>query len=120
MPIDIQGPERAPYTFMLRFEIAAEDEADFNEIYDSEHVPCISKVAGVLGILRMRDTHPSAAGWLVYTSIYFIERPDLPDSPEWRAASDIGRWKPLIRPRIKSRERRDGRVVAARLPDMRG
>ncbi len=32
-------PGMAPFFYMVTFEIAPEDEHDFNEIYDTEHIP---------------------------------------------------------------------------------
>jgi len=107
----------ARHFYMVTFEIAREDEAQFNEIYDTEHVPNILRVNGVLGVMRFRDAAPNAAGWLVYSGLYLLARPDLPDTPEWKAASDIGRWAPIMRPRLKSRQRRLGPIVAAELVD---
>jgi hypothetical protein len=109
------GRPAASHFYMVTFEIAREDEKDFNDIYDTEHVPNILRVKGVLGVIRFRDASPNAAGWLVYSALYLIERPDLPDTPEWKAASDTGRWAPVMRPRLKSRERRIGRIMAAEL-----
>ena len=103
---------KAPYCYLVTFEIAPEDEALFNEIYDTEHIPNILKVDGVLQVIRFRDAGPSAQGWLVYSALYLIARADLPTTPEWRAKSDIGRWAPVIRPRVKSRQQRLGPVVA--------
>jgi hypothetical protein len=105
----------ARHMYMVTFEIAREDEAEFNEIYDAEHVPNIMKVKGVVGVIRFKDAAPNAAGWLVYSALYLLERADLPDTPEWKKASDIGRWAPVMRPKLKSRQRRLGPVVAAKL-----
>jgi hypothetical protein len=102
----------APFFYLVTFEIAPEDEAEFNEIYDTEHIPNILEVDGVLQVIRFRDAEPTAAGWLHYSALYMIARPDLPGTPEWRAKSDIGRWAPVIRPRVKSRHQRLGTVVA--------
>jgi hypothetical protein len=33
-------------------------------------------------------------------------------TPEWKALSDTGQWMPVIRPKVKSRARRAGPVVA--------
>lgn len=109
------GLAAARHFYMVTFEIAREDEAEFNEIYDTEHVPNILKVSGVLGVLRFRDAAPNAAGWLVYSALYLLERPELPDTPEWKAASEIGRWAPVMRPRLKSRQRRLGPILFAEL-----
>lgn len=110
----------AGYFYMVTFEIAPEDEAEFNEIYDTEHIPNLLRVPGVHGILRFKDGTPNASGWLVYSALYLIARPDLPDTPEWKTASDIGRWAPVMRPRLKSRQRRIGPIVAAELPGAAG
>ena len=103
----------APFFYMVTFEIAPEDEREFNEIYDTEHIPNIMKVDGVLGIMRFRDAAPNDKGWLVYSALYLLAQADLPDTPQWKAASDLGRWAPVMRPRLKSRQRRLGQVVAA-------
>jgi len=102
----------APYFYMVTFEIAPQDEAEFNEIYDTDHIPSIMQVEGVLGVTRLRDAEPNASGWLVYSALYLLARPDIPDTPAWKAKSEIGRWPPVIRPKVKSRQRRLGRIVA--------
>lgn len=103
---------RAPYFYMVTFEIAPEDEREFNEIYDTDHIPNILQVEGVLGVTRLKDGAPNEKGWLVYSAIYWLARPEIPDTPAWKAKSEIGRWPPVIRPKVKSRQRRIGPVVA--------
>ena len=115
MAVKSTHPGAARYFYMVTFEIAPEDEPEFNEIYDSEHIPNLLRVDGVLGIIRFKDAAPNAAGWLVYSALYLLARPDLPATPEWKAASEIGRWAPVIRPRVKSRHQRLGPIVAAEL-----
>jgi hypothetical protein len=112
MAQDTRPADSAPFFYLVTFEIAPEDEAAFNEIYDTEHIPNILQVDGVLQVIRFRDAEPTAAGWLQYSALYLITRADLPTTPEWRAKSDIGRWAPVIRPRVKSRHQRLGRMVA--------
>ncbi len=112
--------DAARHFYMVTFEIAQEDEALFNEIYDTEHVPNILKVKGVLGVVRFKDAAPSAAGWLVYSALYLLARSDLPSTPEWKTASDTGRWAPLMRPRMKTRQQRLGLVAAAELINAAG
>ena len=105
----------ARYFYIVTFEIAPEDEREFNQIYDTEHIPDLLEVEGVRGVLRLRDGEPNEKGWLVYSALYLITRPDLPDTPQWKARSEIGRWAPVMRPRLKSRHRRTGNIVAAEL-----
>lgn len=103
---------RATYFYMVTFEIDPQDEKDFNEIYDTEHIPNILQVPGVLQVIRLRDAEPLPQGWLTYSALYLIDRPDLPFTPEWKVKSDLGRWAPVIRPRVKSRSQRLGATVA--------
>jgi len=102
----------APYFYMVTFEIDPKDEKDFNEIYDTEHIPNILQVEGVLQVIRLRDAEPTPQGWLKYSALYLITQPDLPMTPQWKAKSDLGRWAPVIRPRVKARRQRLGSVAA--------
>ena len=102
----------APFCMTTTFEIAPEDEAEFNDIYDNDHIPNILKLEGVLEIIRFRDAAPNEKGFLVYSAIYFLAQENLHLTPEWTALSDLGRWAPVIRPKVKSRARRAGPVVA--------
>lgn len=102
----------APYFYLVTFEIAPEDEMDFNNIYDTEHIPNILQVEGVLQVIRLCDAEPTPQGWLKYSALYLITQPDLPVTPQWKANSDLGRWAPVIRPKVKARRQRLGRVVA--------
>lgn len=102
----------APYFYMVTFEIDPKDEKDFNEIYDTEHIPNILQVDGVLQVIRLHDAEKTPQGWLKYSALYLITQPDLPSTPAWRAKSDLGRWAPVIRPVVKARRQRLGRVVA--------
>lgn len=120
MAMKSTGLSAARYFYMVTFEIAPEDEAEFNEIYDTEHIPNLLRVNGVLGIMRFKDAAPNTAGWLVYSALYLLARPDLPDTAEWKTASDTGRWAPVIRPRLKSRQRRLGPIVTAELINAAG
>ena len=102
----------APYFYIVTFEIEPADEKDFNDIYDTEHIPNIMQVPGVRQVIRLRDADSTSQGWLKYTTLYLIDTPDLPTTPQWRAKSDIGRWAPVIRPKVKARRQRLGHVVA--------
>lgn len=102
----------APYCMMITFEIAPEDEAEFNAIYDTDHIPNILKLDGLLEVIRFRDAAPNEKGYLVYSALYLMATANLHLTPEWTALSDLGRWAPVIRPKVKSRARRTGPVVA--------
>lgn len=102
----------APFCMMITFEIAPEDESEFNDIYDNDHVPNILKLKGVIEVVRFKDALPNAKGLLVYSALYFLAQENLHQTPEWKELSDLGRWAPVIRPKVKSRATRAGPVVA--------
>ena len=102
----------APFYMMVTFEIAPEDESAFNDIYDNDHIPNILKLPGVIEIIRFRDASPNEKGFLVYSAIYFLAQENLHQTAEWTKLSDLGRWAPVIRPKVKSRARRAGPVTA--------
>jgi hypothetical protein len=112
MPTVQRNVGAAPFCMMITFEVAREDEKEFNDVYDNEHVPNILKVDGVLEVIRFRDASPNAKGNFVYSAIYFLARENLHETAEWKAYSEVGRWAPEIRPKLKSRSRRAGPVVA--------
>lgn len=102
----------APYWMMITFEIDPADDAEFNDIYDNDHIPTIMKLPGVLEVIRFRDAHKNERGYLVYSALYLMDRENLHETPEWKELSDMGRWMPVIRPKVKSRARRMGPMVA--------
>ena len=110
--VNVRSDGTASHFYMVTFEIAPEDEKDFNEIYDTEHIPNILQVEGVLQVIRMRDAETTPRGWLKYSALYLITQPDLPATPQWKAKSDLGRWAPVIRPKVKARRQRLGTIAA--------
>ena len=86
---------RTPYVFWVMMDIEPHREALFNELYDHEHLPLLMKLPGAVTAVRYRTT---AAGEPRYLCVYEVERNDLPMSKAWNETSDIGRWKPEVRP----------------------
>ena len=84
-----------PYIFWVMMDVEPHREALFNELYDSEHVPLLLKLPGCVNVVRYRTESP---GEPRYLAAYEVDRPDLPMSAEWNDTSDIGRWKPEVRP----------------------
>lgn len=106
------GCDDAPFCMMITFEVAREDEAEFNDIYDHDHIPNIIKLDGVREVIRFRDATPNEKGFLVYSALYMLTTENLHETVQWKALSELGRWAPVIRPKVKSRARRAGPVVA--------
>ncbi len=86
---------RTPYVFWVLMDVEAHREALFNELYDREHLPLLLALPGAVSAVRYRT---EAAGEPRYLCAYEVERADLPMSKAWNDASDVGRWKPEVRP----------------------
>lgn len=91
------------YLYIPQMDIPPELEADFNRVYDTDHIPKILTVPGVLGCNRYVLQDATVVGIPKYAAMYRITSPDVFKSPEWRAASDRGEWKPKIRPHTQNR-----------------
>jgi hypothetical protein len=108
----MQSFRAAPFCMMVTFEIAPEDESEFNDIYDNDHIPHILKLDGVIEVIRFKDAAANEKGLLVYSALYLLAQENLHQTPEWTALSNLGRWAPVMRPKLKSRTRRAGPIVA--------
>ena len=86
---------RTPYVFWVMMDVEPHREQLFNELYDAEHVPLLLKLPGCVNVARYRTDTP---GEQRYLAAYEVERTDLPMSRLWNDTSDIGRWKPEVRP----------------------
>jgi hypothetical protein len=91
------------YIYLVQMDIPAEHEAEFNRIYDEEHVPLIVQVPGCSACSRYKLAHSLQDDTAKYLAIYELDSPDVPDTPAWKAASDTGLWKPMIRPHTTNR-----------------
>lgn len=90
------------YLYIVQMDVPPELDADFNRIYDTQHIPQISKVPGVLEVKRYKLEKP-APGVPKYAAIYRVSSADVPQGPAWVKASDTGDWKPKIRPHTFNR-----------------
>ncbi len=79
----------------MMMDIEPHREALFNELYDHEHLPLLLKLPGCVNTVRYRT---AAAGERRYLCAYEVDDPALPMSKLWNDTSDIGRWKPEVRP----------------------
>ena len=107
-------PITGKYLFYASMDVAPDKEALFNEVYDTEHVPNLLKVPGVISITRL-ETEPLtlsiggeqrsivAEGEPRFSAIYEIESPEVLVSPEWAAAVEAGRWAGEVRPYTTNR-----------------
>ncbi len=61
------------YIYVVQMDIPAQFEAEFNRIYDTEHVPMLSKVPGVHKVTRYRLEKSNDSRMQKYLAIYEIE-----------------------------------------------
>ena len=107
-------PITADYLFLASMDVDPAHEAEFDEVYDTEHVPLLSAVPGVLSIARFRRREfklliggelrtVELEGEPAYTAAYELESPDVLVSDAWGAAVEQGRWPERVRPHTKNR-----------------
>ena len=107
-------PITSKYLFVVSMDVDPAYEDLFNEVYDTEHVPWLSTVPGVISVTRAKvepfTVHiggkaldlPSG-GEPRYTAIYEIASPDVLTSAEWAAQGEKGRWATEVRPHTSNR-----------------
>ena len=107
-------PLQTRYLFSAAMDVEPAKEALFNEVYDTEHVPNLLKVPGVIAVARFKsgpvtmmlggerrtiviENEPR------YNALYEVESPDVLVSPAWAKAVEEGRWPEQVRPHTKNR-----------------
>lgn len=107
-------PGKAKYLFIASMDVEPEKEALFNEVYDTEHIPELLKVPGVLSV-RRGVTVPLilsiggerktivAEGEPRYSAYYELESAEVLTSDAWAAAVEKGRWPSQVRPFTRNR-----------------
>lgn len=102
------------YLFSAAMDVTADREQLFHEVYDTEHVPLILTVPGVLAAARF-ETQPLAMmlggerrtmdpqGAPRFHALYELESPEVLLSPAWAKAVEEGRWPAQVRPHTSNR-----------------
>ena len=80
------------YIFIAQIDVPPEREEEFNNLYDTEHVPRLTAVPGVISGRRYKLTQPGAGDVPRYLAIYELESPDIPQSEAWREAGETPNW----------------------------
>lgn len=117
-------PVKTRYFFIASMDVDPTKEALFNEIYDTEHVPMLLQVPGVVAVTRSTTEPVSMAiggelktivaeGEPRYSAIYEIESPDVLSSQAWADAVERGRWPAEVRPYTRNRRHVLHRVMEA-------
>ncbi|MDP2639797.1 MAG: hypothetical protein Q8Q16_03900 [Betaproteobacteria bacterium] len=82
LPGDAASSPAARTLFLACGDVAAEQEAEFNRWYDTEHIPLLSAVPGVLRARRFL----APAGKPRYVALYELAGADVAGSAPWQAA----------------------------------
>ncbi|MCY4556172.1 MAG: hypothetical protein OXF79_07285 [Chloroflexi bacterium] len=77
----------AAHIFVVRTDIPADAEDEFNRLYDTVHLPGLCAVDGVAGARRYRVEATNADGFPKYVAVYQIEDPSVLESDAWKAAA---------------------------------
>jgi hypothetical protein len=80
------------YIHIAQIDVAPEDEAEFNRLYDEEHVPRLTAVPGVISGRRFKLHTPGPAAIPRYLAVYELESPDIPQSKAWKEAAETPNW----------------------------
>ena len=85
------------FIFFILLSIPAEHDAKFNEIYDTEHLPCMVSISGVRDAARYQLEWSDNADMQTYLALYHLDDPELPRSDIWARHAAMGRWPIEIR-----------------------
>jgi hypothetical protein len=107
-------PAKARYEFIASMDVDPTKEALFNEVYDTEHIPNLLKVPGVLSVKRYtiepltlsiggEKKKIVAEGEPRYSAVYELESPEVLVSATWTKAVEAGRWPAQVRPYTRNR-----------------
>ncbi len=105
---------KAKFLFTAAMDIDADKEALFNEVYDTEHIPQLMKVPGVLAVQRftLAPLMMSIGGELKtmvaegepkFSATYELESAEVLSSAAWAKAVEEGRWPAQVRPFTRNR-----------------
>src|SRR3954453_3288305 len=95
------GPANAGGLLLVGMTPGPEVETEFNAWYDTEHVPALARVPGVLCARSYRTSEGSTR----YVALYHLTSPLVVDTPEWKQASASTPMPPHVRDRISNRLR---------------
>ena len=106
-------PITGKWIFTASMDVDPDKEALFNEVYDTEHIPHLRKVPGVVSATRFKlDTLRVTMGGETktveprvprYACILELASPDVLTSPAFAQAVDAGRWVAQVRPFTRNR-----------------
>ena len=106
-------PIKSRYVFVASMDVDPDKEALFNEVYDTEHLPNLLKVPGVIAVTRIEgepfvlsiggEEKRVAHDGPRHSALYEIDDPTVLVSREWAQAVEAGRWPGEVRPFTRNR-----------------
>jgi len=100
-------PNRAaPYVLTVRLETDAVHEVEFNEWYNTDHLPALVSVPGVYAARRYRATH----GEPRYLAVYELANRELLRGEAWKTAAN-SEWTLNMRPYFKNQAAHVGQLL---------
>ena len=96
LPGDQAAPSGAGGFLLNAMNVAPEHEAEFNEWYNTEHIPALAAVPGVICARRFRATSANRK----YVVLYHLVSPDVQATPAWKSAAD-SEWTRRLRPHFR-------------------
>jgi hypothetical protein len=97
LPGDQAAPQGAGGLLINAMNVAPEHEAEFNEWYNTEHLPALAAVPGTLCARRFRS---SVEGSHRYLALYHLASPDVPNTQAWKTAAGTP-WTEKMRPHFR-------------------
>jgi hypothetical protein len=97
LPGEASAPTGAGALLVNAMNVARECEAEFNEWYDSEHIPALGAVPGTLCARRFRSDEADVPR---YVALYHLASPEVPASPAWKKAAGTP-WTERMRPHFR-------------------
>ena len=102
----------APFIYMVQMDVPAEHEAEFNRVYDEQHLPDLLGVPGVRAARRYLVERTNKDGMARYLALYELDSAAVVDSPAWIEAGERGDWAPRVRPHTTNRSHTIMRRIA--------
>ncbi|MCG8543781.1 MAG: hypothetical protein MJE12_06175 [Alphaproteobacteria bacterium] len=93
----------ADYILVVQLDVPEAHDAEFNRLYDGEHVPNLLSVPGVVSGQRYK-LEGDGEDMLRYLATYEIESPDIPSSDEWQKKANTEGWV-TVREHVTARRR---------------
>ena len=86
-PGRLLSPADAGGVILVSMDIDPEHEAEFNDWYNTEHIPRLSAMLGVIAARRFRSRRVVPADAPAYVALYHVDNTDLYATEGWVAAN---------------------------------